>query len=63
MLAFIGGVISLQLVFYIGDIANALMAIPNLVALVLLSGIVGKVTKDFFDKYKRIEDFDKANQG
>jgi len=62
MLVFIGSMISLQLVFYVGDIANALMAIPNLVALVLLSGIVGKVTKDFFDRYKRIEDFDKANK-
>jgi len=58
-LCFIGALISLELVFYVGDIANALMAIPNLIALALLSGVVAKTTKDFFKKYKRLEDFDK----
>jgi len=58
-LCFLGAIISLELVFYIGDIANALMAIPNLIALTLLSGVVAKTTKDFFTKYKKLEDFDK----
>lgn len=58
-LCFTGALISLELVFYIGDIANALMAIPNLIALTLLSGVVAVTTKEFFKKYKKLEDFDK----
>lgn len=59
ILVFTGSVISIELVFYIGDIANAFMAMPNLIALALLSGTVGAVTKSFFREYPRIEDFDK----
>jgi AGCS family alanine or glycine:cation symporter len=58
-LCFIGALVSLEIVFYVGDIANAFMAIPNLIALVLLSGVVAFTTKDFFKKYPKIEDFDK----
>ncbi len=58
-LCFVGAIISLELVFYVGDIANALMAIPNLIALTLLSGVVAKTTKEFFKKYKKLADFDK----
>lgn len=58
VLIFIGSVISIKLVFYIGDIANAFMAFPNLIALALLSGTVGKVTRDFFKKYPKIKDFE-----
>ena len=56
-LCFIGAMISIQLVFYIGDIANAFMALPNLIALVVLSGTVAQTSKEFFQKYKRLEDF------
>ncbi len=59
LLIFIGSIISIRLVFYVGDIANALMAFPNLVALGLLSGTVSAVTKSFFKKYPKLEDFDK----
>lgn len=58
ILAFTGSVISIELVFYIGDIANALMALPNLIALIVLSGTVASTAKEFFQKYPRIEDFD-----
>jgi AGCS family alanine or glycine:cation symporter len=57
-LCFIGALISIELVFYIGDIANAFMAFPNLIALFLLSGVVAKTTREFWKKYRRIEDFD-----
>jgi AGCS family alanine or glycine:cation symporter len=59
LLVFTGSVISLELVFYMGDIANALMAFPNLIALALLSGTVAATTREFFKKYPKIEDFDK----
>lgn len=58
VLIFIGSVISLKLAFYIGDIANALMAFPNLIGLALMSGTIGMTTKEFFKKYKKISDFD-----
>ncbi len=58
VLIFIGSVISLKLAFYIGDIANALMAFPNLIGLALMSGTIGATTREFFKKYKNISDFD-----
>lgn len=59
MLVFLGSILSIELVFFIGDISNAFMAFPNLIALALLSGTVASVTKSFFQKYPRLEDFDK----
>ena len=40
VLTFLGAVIKLDLVWCISDIANGLMAIPNLISLVALSGII-----------------------
>lgn len=44
-----GPVLSLDLVWTISDILNALMAIPNLVAVLLLSGVVAKDTKYYLN--------------
>ncbi|MBM4169665.1 MAG: alanine:cation symporter family protein [Ignavibacteria bacterium] len=41
----------LQIVWNFGDIGNALMAIPNLIGLVLLGGLVRKVTNDYLNRY------------
>jgi AGCS family alanine or glycine:cation symporter len=57
VLMFIGSIASIELVFFVGDIANAFMALPNLIALAVLSGTVGAITKTFFEKYKNIEDY------
>ena len=38
------------LMWDIADTLNGLMAIPNLIALLMLSGVVAKVTKDYFSK-------------
>ena len=46
----IGSTLGLDLVWTIGDALNGLMAIPNLVALLLLSGTVITTTKEFFAK-------------
>ena len=40
---FLGAVIKLELVWSIGTIANACMALPNLVGLIVLSGVVGAI--------------------
>ncbi|NUM35662.1 MAG: sodium:alanine symporter family protein [Candidatus Brocadiae bacterium] len=57
LLTFVGCVVSIELAFFVGDIANAIMALPNLIALILLSGTVGIITREFFQKYPKLEDF------
>ncbi len=42
---FVGSVISLDVVWNAADCMNALMAIPNLVALLLLSGVIARETR------------------
>lgn len=44
---FIGSVANLTLVWNVADMTNALMAIPNLIALLLLSGVVVKETRKY----------------
>ena len=44
----LGGFLQVQLVWTIADIVNALMAFPNLIALLALSGVVVKETKAYF---------------
>ena len=45
LLVFAGSSISLNLAWSVSDIMNALMAIPNLVSLLLLSGVIAKETQ------------------
>ena len=45
---FIGPYMTVSAVWTIADIFNGLMAIPNMIALFALSGVVAKETKDFF---------------
>ena len=40
---------------FLADIVNGLMAIPNLVALIGLSGVVVSETKLYFEHVKQIE--------
>ena len=47
--AVIAPVVSLDLVWTAADTLNALMAIPNLVAVLLLSGVVVKETKKYIN--------------
>lgn len=49
---FIGSVAELSIVWKITDCFNVLMAVPNLIALIALSGVVVKVTRDHFAKKK-----------
>ena len=43
LFVFLGAVIKLELVWSIGTIANACMALPNLIGLIVLSGVVGAI--------------------
>lgn len=47
ILTFVGATASLDIVWKLSDIANGLMAIPNLISLLALSGILAKETKDY----------------
>lgn len=49
---FIGPYMTVSAVWTIADIFNGLMALPNMIALFALGGIVVKETKDFFEKNK-----------
>ena len=51
----IGATLDLELVWNIADTLNGFMAVPNLIALLGLSGMVVKLTKDYFaaDKLKK----------
>jgi alanine or glycine:cation symporter, AGCS family len=44
---FVGSVLSLQVVWTFADIANALMALPNLVSLIALSGVIIQETRRY----------------
>ena len=46
----IGPFLTVSAVWTIADIFNGLMAIPNLIALLALSGIVVAETKSYFDR-------------
>ncbi len=46
----IGAVASLDFMWLVADTLNALMAIPNLIALILLSPVVFKLTKEHFNR-------------
>ena len=48
---FIGPYMTVSAVWTIADIFNGLMAIPNMIALFALSGVVVKETKDFFQRH------------
>lgn len=45
---FTGAVVTLDVAWLVADTLNALMAIPNLISLLLLSPVVAKLTKDYF---------------
>lgn len=47
---FVGAIAEINTVWLIADCFNALMALPNLIALICLSGVVVKMTKEHFSK-------------
>ena len=46
----LGAVAKLSFIWLVADTLNALMAIPNLIALLLLSPVVFKLTRDYFSR-------------
>ena len=56
-MVFVGAVFSIDLIWNFADITNGLMAVPNLVALILLSGVIAAETK----KYMKGDNLDKPS--
>ena len=48
LVVYVGAVLSLEMVWTFSDIANGLMALPNLIGLLLLSGVVANETRKYF---------------
>ena len=48
-----GAFLKLEAIWVLADIVNGLMAIPNLIALIALSGIVVHETRHYLEKVKR----------
>jgi AGCS family alanine or glycine:cation symporter len=46
-----GAVFKIQVVWSFSDIMNALMALPNLVGLILLSGVIARETRKYFERF------------
>ncbi len=51
----IGGFIKLEVIWVLADIVNGLMALPNLIGLILLSGVVVAETKKYMKHLELIE--------
>ena len=50
---FVGGVISLDTVIYFSDLSLGLMSVPNLVVIVLLSPLVARESRKYFEMMKK----------
>jgi AGCS family alanine or glycine:cation symporter len=53
LLTIVGAIGGLTLVWDIADTLNGLMAIPNLIALLLLSKVVIELTKEYLSRRKK----------
>lgn len=56
VIVIVGATMEISLAWDIADTLNGLMAIPNLIALVLLSGVVVKITREHFSDPARLKD-------
>ena len=56
LMTVVGATVELDLVWSIADTLNGLMALPNLIALAALSGVVVKTSKEYFKKESGLAD-------
>ena len=57
IMIYVGSVVNLSLVWSFADIVNALMAVPNLISLLLLSGVIVKETRKYLWN-NRLDEYD-----
>jgi len=51
----LGATVELKLIWNISDITNALMAIPNMIGVLMLSGVAAGLTQEYFKRQHRME--------
>lgn len=51
----VGALVSSDLVWALDDMFNAMMALPNLIALILMSGLIVKISKNYFDRKQGLD--------
>lgn len=57
-LHWVGAVVSIRLVWDLADFMNGLMALPNLIGVIALSGVLVKLTNDYLERpHKRLRKF------
>ncbi|MDE6659789.1 MAG: sodium:alanine symporter family protein [Eubacterium sp.] len=52
---FVGSTVALDIAWSFSDIANGLMAIPNLISLLVLSGVLASDTKKYYEQSKKLK--------
>ena len=50
----LGATVNLGIIWLVADTLNAMMALPNLIALLMLRPIVFKLTREHFEKEKAL---------
>lgn len=55
LLVIVSALIDGELAWAISDTCNGLMALPNLIGLVIMSGLVARITKNYLDRKKGVE--------
>lgn len=54
LFVFLGSIFGIELVWHFVDMVITFMTIPNLIALLLLSGVLMKETRNYFDEMKKL---------
>jgi len=52
---FIGAILAVSTIWNLGDVALSLVTIPNVIALLLLSGLLKKITDSYFQRQPWLE--------
>jgi AGCS family alanine or glycine:cation symporter len=52
---FLGATLAVTTIWDLGDVALSLVTIPNILALVLLSGLVRQITNSYFERRPWVE--------
>ena len=55
LLVIVASIMDGELAWAISDTFNGLMALPNLIGLVIMSGLVVRITKNYFDRKKGLD--------
>lgn len=55
-----GSLGTIDFVWLLSDILNGLMALPNLIGLILLAGVIVKETRSYFERVGRLSNLDEA---